>query len=114
MDEVLSERRRISFDPSNTPRHMFMTAGQVWIACRAGECDPDRFGHGPTKGLWFTGVNVVRDHFAINNREISEWDSWRAAPKSKRTISDSNWALLDDLAARPEQAVADLNPDWST
>lgn len=112
MDEVLSERRKIAFDPSDTPRHLFMTAGQAWTACRAGECDPDRFGHGATKGWWFAGVNVVRDHFAINNREISEWDTWRAAPKSRRVISD--WALLDDLAGRPEQPVADLNPGWST
>jgi hypothetical protein len=114
MDEVLSERRRISFDPSDTPRHLFVTAGQAWAACRSGECDPDRFGHGAAKGWWFAGVNVVRDHFAINNRETSEWDTWRAAPKSKRVIADSDWALLDDLAGRPEQPVADLNPDWST
>ena len=114
MDEVLSGRRKISFDPSDTPRHLFMTAGQVWTACRSGECDPDRFGHGATKGPWFIGVNVVRDHYVINNRETSEWDSWRAAPKSKRVISDSDRALLDNLASHPEQPAADLSPDWAT
>jgi Transglutaminase-like superfamily len=114
MDEVLSGRRKIAFDPSDTPRHLFMTAGQAWTACRSGECDPDRFGHGATKGLWFVKVNVVRDHYAINNRETSDWDAWRAAPQSKRVISGSDWASLDDLAGRPEQPAADLNPDWLT
>ena len=114
MDEVLSERRNIAFDPSDTPRHLFMAAGEVWMACRSGECEPDRFGHGAIKGLWFVKVNVVRDHYAINNRETSDWDAWRSAPKSKRVVSDSDWALLDNLAKCPEQAVADLYPDWST
>ena len=114
MDEVLSEKRNISFDPSDTPRHLFMTAGQVWTACRAGECDPSRFGHGATNGWWFVKVNVVRDHYAINNRETSDWDAWRAAPKPARVISDGDWALMDNLAGCPEQPVADLNPDWST
>jgi hypothetical protein len=91
-----------------------MTAGQVWTACRAGECDPGQFGHGATNGLWFAGVNVVRDHYAINNRETSDWDAWRAAPKPARVISDRDRALLDNLAGCPEQPVADLNPDWST
>jgi hypothetical protein len=114
MDDVLSERRKIAFDPTDAPRHLFMMAGQAWMACRAGECDPDRFGHGATRGLWFAKVNVVRDHYAINNREISDWDAWRAAPNSKRVISDSDSVLLDNLAGCPEQPIADLAPDWST
>jgi hypothetical protein len=114
LDEVLKENRRIAFDPSDTPRHSFMTAGQAWTACRAGKCDPDRFGHGQTRGLWFVKVNVVRDHYVINNKEISVWDSWRAVPKSKRVVLDQDWALLDDLAACPEQPIVDVSPDWAT
>jgi hypothetical protein len=71
LDEVLKEKRGITFDPSDAPRHSFMTAAQAWTACRAGECDPDRFGHGEIKGLWFVKVNVVRDHYAVNNKETS-------------------------------------------
>lgn len=112
IDEVLKEKRKIAFDPADTPRQLFMTAGQAWMACRSGKCDPDRFGHGATKGLWFMKVNLVRDHYAINNRETSAWDAWRAAPKSKRVVSDQDWALLDNIASCPEQTLADLNPDW--
>jgi hypothetical protein len=114
IDGVLKERCRIGFDPADTPRHAFMTAQQAWTACRAGKRDPDRFGHGETKGLWFVKVNVVRDHYAVNNRETSAWDAWRAAPKSKRGVSDQDRTLLDSIAACPEQPIVDVSPDWLT
>jgi hypothetical protein len=39
-----------------------------------GRLDPESFGHGATVGLWFMHENVVRDHFAPNDRETSGWD----------------------------------------
>lgn len=114
MDEVLRTQCRIAFDPADVPGRAFMTAGQAWTACRAGKCDPDRIGHGALRGLWFVKVNVVRDHYAINNREISAWDSWRGAPASRRVVSDADIALLDSLAIRPEQPVVEVAPDWPT
>ena len=114
IDDVLKQKLRIAFDPRDTPRRAFMTAGQAWAACRDGSCDPDRFGHGQTTGLWFVKVNVVRDHFAINNRETSVWDGWRGAPSSKRVVSDFDLALLDNLAACPQQQpIAAVDPDWA-
>jgi hypothetical protein len=112
LDEVLKEKCKIAFDPSDTPRHRFMTAGQAWTACRAVACDPERFGHGEVKGLWFVKVNVMRDHCAINNRVISAWDAWRAVPCSKRVVSDQDRALLDGIAVDPEQPVIDAGADW--
>jgi hypothetical protein len=112
IDEVLREKRSIAFDPADTPRHAFMTAGQAWTACRASVCDPDRFGHGPTRGLWFVKVNVVRDHFALNSRETSAWDGWRAVPGSKRVVSGRDRTLLDSIAACPQRPITELNPDW--
>jgi hypothetical protein len=38
----------------------------------------------------------------------------REASKSKRIVSDQDCALLDDIAARPECAMIDINPDWQT
>jgi len=114
LDAVLSERCKIAFDPADVPRGSFITAGQAWTACRAGECDPDRFGHGTVKGLWFLKVNVVRDHFAINHREISAWDAWRSTPGPNRVVSDQEIASLDSLAACPEQPVVDISPDPQT
>jgi Transglutaminase-like superfamily len=112
LDRLLQQKRGISFDPADTPRQRFMTAGQAWKACRADKLDPTSFGHGEVKGLWFIKVNVVRDHYSINNRETSAWDSWRAAPGPKRMVSDQDLAWLDEIADCPERPVTDINPDW--
>jgi hypothetical protein len=80
--------------------------------CRAGKSDPDHFGHGEVTGLWFVGVNVVRDHYVLNGREVSAWDHWRTASASMRVISQRGFALLDDLAACPERHLVAVDPDW--
>lgn len=113
LDDVLKDKCRIAFDPADVPRHSFLTAGQAWAACRAGERDSEQFGHGATKGLWFMKVNVVRDHCAVNDRESSDWDRWRDAPKSKRVVSAEDCRILDAMAARPAQPLVDVAPDWS-
>jgi hypothetical protein len=59
-------------------------------------------------------VNVVRDHYAINNRETSAWDGWRAALHPEQVVSEQDWALLDNIAACPEQPMAEISPDWAT
>jgi Transglutaminase-like superfamily len=112
IDDVLKAKCEIAFDPIDVPRHEFMTAGQAWTACRAGKSDPDRFGHGKTTGLWFIKVNVVRDHYAINNRETSPWDSWRSVPDSSRRVSDQDIAMMDTIAGCPERPIVEIAPDW--
>jgi hypothetical protein len=112
IDEMLKDRCHIDFDPTDVPRHAFATAGQVWFDCRAGRSDPRRFGHGTVTGSWFIKINVVRDHYALNGRETSAWDDWRAAPASKRAVGEQETALLDDLAAHPEQQFVQVDPDF--
>jgi Transglutaminase-like superfamily len=112
IDEVLKARLRITFDPTDIPRRSFMTAGQVWMDCRAGKSDPDRFGHGETTGLWFVKVNVFRDHYVLNNRETSTWDTWRAAPETSRVVDDYDASLLDNIATCPEQPLIEISPGW--
>lgn len=112
LDEVQRLQLRISFDTTDVPRAAFLTAGEAWLACRRGEADPGRFGHGDVTGGWFVKINVVRDHHVLNGRETSAWDGWRDAPLSKRIFGGHEAALLDDVAARPEQPLVDLAPDW--
>ncbi|HWB48208.1 MAG TPA: transglutaminase domain-containing protein [Stellaceae bacterium] len=112
LDDVLRERCVIGFDPIAVPCNAFMLAGQAWLACRDAKADPGDFGHGDVTGAWFVKINVVRDHYAVNNRETSAWDSWRAAPSSRRVVSERETVLLDDLAARPDQELIDITPDW--
>lgn len=112
LDDVLKDKCNIAFDPTDIPRHMFLTAGRAWAACRTGERNPDLFGHGETRGLWFMKVNVVRDHYAVNNRETSDWDRWRDAPQSKRIVTAEDGSVLDAIAARPEQPIVGIAPGW--
>jgi hypothetical protein len=57
-------------------------------------------------------VNVVRDAFAVNNRETSAWDRWREAPSGQRTVSHQELTIFDKLARNPEAASGDLMPPW--
>ncbi len=105
LDETTKASCRVAFDSSHIPGDGFLTAGEAWLRCRSGKDSPGRFGHGDTKGLWFLKVNVVRDAFAVNNQEISSWDSWREAPSIFRTVSDSEMAALDRLSKNPEELL---------
>ncbi len=57
-------------------------------------------------------VNVVRDAYAINDRETSAWDKWREAPLELRNVAPDELMRLDDLAAHPERPLADIAPAW--
>ena len=65
-------------------------------------------------GLWFVKVkvNVIRDHYVLNDRETSPWDGWRAAALSQRIVYESENTLFDSLAADPEQQTIEVRPDW--
>jgi hypothetical protein len=112
LDEAITAKCRFEFDPVDVPRRAFMTAGEAWLACRDRKLDPDRFGHGDVTGAWFIKINVIRDHYVLNGHETSAWDGWRAASLSDRAVNARETALLDDLAAHPEQQLVEVAPDW--
>jgi hypothetical protein len=111
IDDVQRAAFRVAFDISDVPREKFLIAGEAWLRCRAGQDKPERFGQGGTTGLWFMKVNVVRDAYAINNRETSPWDRWRECPPELRTVAAEETTALDALARNPEGVVA-LMPAW--
>jgi hypothetical protein len=111
LDEVQRRHFGVAFDTADMPRDVFLTAGEAWLRCRSGDDQPEQFGQGATRGIWFLKVNVVRDAYAVNNRETSPWDRWREAPPALRTVSDDEVAVLDPVARNPEQRVA-LMPSW--
>jgi hypothetical protein len=112
IDEVLKARLRIDFDPTNVPRDSFLTAGRAWLECRAGIFDFRDFGQGPTRGQWFTHVNVVRDSLALNDIVTSPWDRWRTAPGAQRRLNDDEIAATDALAECPDRQEIQISPDW--
>lgn len=113
IDEVLKGLLGVAFAPSNAPRNMFLTAGQAWLRCRQGALEPHRFGHGATTGLRFIQVNVARDHYALNNRETSPWDDWRAAKEPPPALTEEEGFRFDALATSPEQPLVEIRPYWT-
>jgi hypothetical protein len=114
LDRMITSRNAIRFDPIDVPRSDFLTAGEAWLGCRSGQFDSGNFGHGDVTGLWSVKINVWRDHYALNAKETSEWDRWRKAPLTKRTVHAHETAWLDDLAAHPEQKLREVVPHWLT
>lgn len=113
LDRIIAPRLDIGFDLADLPDDMFITAGEAWRRCRAGEVDPMDFGHGAqASGMWFVRVNVVRDHHSVNGRETSDWDTWRQATAAHHILSDSECAETDEIAAHPAAPSAGLNPSW--
>lgn len=112
IDGVLADTYRIAVDRTDVPRNSFMTASDAWTACRNGRFQSEHFGHGAISGLWFVKLNVIRDHLVLNHREISAWDTWRAAPASTRVVSDQDRALIDGIASDPAQSLIEIAPDW--
>jgi hypothetical protein len=113
LDEVTRAACNVRFNPSELPSGVFLTAGEAWLRCRAGADNPDRFGNGDTKGLWFMMVDVVRDWYVVNDRETSVWDRWREASPEQRNVPADELPALDRLARDPELAICDLMPSWS-
>lgn len=110
IDDLLRQRLAIQFDTADLPPNRFVAAGDAWRLCRTAQADPAKFGHGTAQGLWFMRVNVVRDHFALNESETSVWDSWRQ--DSRKLVSDADKAATDLIARDPGQAKVDVAPPW--
>ncbi len=64
----------IRFNPLDMPPGQFVSGGQAWQMCRAGEADPNLFGLFEMHGLWFVHDNLIRDFLALNKIEILPWD----------------------------------------
>jgi len=112
LDEVHRKHLGIDFDITDVPADQFITAGEAWRRCRKGAIDDSHFGHGDAKGLWFVRVNVMRDHYSLNQSELSPWDSWRQATEKHRVVSKDDQRAVDPLAAEPDAAKVEIAPPW--
>lgn len=99
-DTVWRERLAISHDIADLPRDRFLTASEVWRACREGRIDPTRAGisHANLYGLSFVAGSLVRDMAALNKVEMLPWDVWGAMPPPDAALSLDQLGYFDDLA----------------
>jgi hypothetical protein len=100
--EVLQEGSWRRFDPdgsidlSEPAGRRFLSGGEAWIACRAGNDDPNLFGFEDSRGWWFIRNNVVRDFAALCKVELLPWDWWGLMVGVDEDRPD---ALIDELAS---------------
>ncbi|BCL82988.1 transglutaminase domain-containing protein [Ktedonobacteria bacterium brp13] len=100
MDAFLIKTNGIDFDVQDIPQGRFLTGGEAWRRCRAGEADPDNFGIHPEvkeiRGWWLVRDKVVQDLAALNRVEMLCWDAW--GMMLGKEISDEEAHLLDTIA----------------
>src|SRR3972149_4880693 len=93
MDAQLDDFQRqvlaIRFDPLDMPPEPFLTGGQAWSRCRAGQAAPKDFGIFELRGKWFIQGDLVRDFLALDKTEILPWDEWgRMAPPGQEARAE--------------------------
>ena len=98
LDAMQCERLGINFDPLDVPDDQFLVGGKAWQMCRTGKADPDKFGISDLRGLWMVRGNLVRDLASLNKVELLPWDSWGLIDKKDEELSESDLALLDQVA----------------
>ncbi|MCP3383544.1 transglutaminase-like domain-containing protein [Bradyrhizobium sp. CCGUVB4N] len=113
LDEPHRNLLQFDFEPTDVPRTAFITGIEAWQRCRAGAIDPAQLGHGTTSGLFFARVNLARDLLALAKKEISPWDTWRAAREPHLELDEAALLLCDGLAQRGEEGAVDIAPSLS-
>ena len=100
-DEVWRAQLKIEHDVLDVPRDRFLTAGDAWARCRAGEADSSKFGifEGDLRGLWFIAGDLVRDLAALNKMEMLPWDIWGVMLRPGEALNADRLAFFDRLAA---------------
>jgi transglutaminase superfamily protein len=99
IDSLQKEALGLDFDPADMPPGRFVTAGDAWCRCRAGEADPLRFGIHEWRGAWFVRNNVVRDAAALGKVELLPWDHWGLMDRSSELGEGPHDAFVDRVAA---------------
>ncbi len=109
LDDLQRKVLQITFDPLDLPPGAFVTGGQAWLLCRAGNVDPDTFGIFQWKGWDFIRGDLFRDLLACDRFEILPWDFWPALKKPLEKTPESAWETLDKLARLEVYSQSDLD-----
>lgn len=97
LDELMLERLGVDFDPMELPDGAFISGGEAWLACRAGD-DPERYGIFEFRGWDFVKGNLVKDVAALAKRELLPWDGWAVMLKPHAALGTAELEALDAAA----------------
>jgi len=99
LDSAHCRHLGIVFKTSDLPEGEFFTAKEAWEVVRRDILPAGLFGHGKAIGEWFIWVNLARDFLSLKGYETSPWDTWRAVADLLPTLTNSDRAYCDALAA---------------
>jgi Transglutaminase-like superfamily len=99
VDALQAKVVNLDFDPYDQPTGKFLSGSEAWIAARAGAVDPELFGIFDMWGLKYISGNVITDFACINKVELLPWDGWGMMTGPYGTLSDTELAVLDEVAA---------------
>lgn len=88
----------ITFDPLDMPEGLFLTGGDAWLVCRAGDADPERFGIMEHRGMSFIRGNVGHDFWALNKVETMPWEGWGVCWREEEGLTRSDLEFLDEVS----------------
>src|SRR6478609_3393816 len=89
---------RDAVDPGDLPSGRFLSGGEAWLRCQAGEIDGDLFGILDEWGQWFVKGNIARDLASLNKVEMLPWDVWWRHEGPEPLEPDAE-AIVDEVAA---------------
>ena len=97
LDGVMRDALRLDFDPMDLPDGAFVSGGEAWLACRAGD-DPQRYGILDFWGWEFVASNLVKDVAALAGDELLPWDAWGVMLTPHAELDAAALDGLDGLA----------------
>jgi hypothetical protein len=102
---------QIDFDPTDVPAGAFLTGGDAWRVCRAGQADPAAFGIFDMSGMGFILGDMLRDLAALNKMELLPWDCWGIMNEigGDEDITAAHTILLDKVAQLTTAAETPLS-----
>ncbi|MBA3825283.1 MAG: hypothetical protein H0X24_15460 [Ktedonobacterales bacterium] len=112
-EERIQEVEGVHFDPYDIPRHLFVTPGEAWLACRQGQADPQQFGLDEAHaGFPYIRAQLLRDVAAMQHWEATVLDCWGLGAMADEELTLSELALLDQVArvaARGPDSLSELH-----
>jgi hypothetical protein len=97
LDEIQLRTLGITFNPLDLPRGAFLTGGDAWLRCRAGDADPEKFGIMDIRGMSIIRGNVGHDFWALNKLETLPWEGWGLPWKDEADLTDADLQLIDEV-----------------
>lgn len=116
LDDAHCKHLKIDFDITDVPEYRFIVGRRAWELAQTDAMNPDWFGHGEDRGLWFIRVNLARDLMALCKHEVSPWDDWRKMSEGERALDETTLAeaaWMDDKIRSIEMGVLEARAGLS-